>query len=245
MSARGHERVLRARLSDARFFYTEDQKKSLDAMTERLQGVIFQAQLGTSFEKVKRFQELALFITDKLSAQSIGARLIARPICARLTWCRKWWANSPSCRASWAVNTRALPVKTAEVAEAIFEHYLPRFAEDSIPFSDIGAIVGIADKLDTIAGCFGVGLIPTGTADPYALRRQCLGIINIITGRQHKISLAGAVKKAIALLKEKLKRPADEVLRNDVSISFPCVLQTCLHPRGILLTLLMPSYHAG
>jgi len=105
----------------------------------------------------------------------------------------------------------------AEVAEAIFEHYLPRFAEDSIPVSDIGAIVGIADKLDTIVGCFGVGLIPTGTADPYALRRQCLGIINIIRRKwmDDSFSLIHAIEKSISLLLDKLTRPKGEV-RSDV-----------------------------
>ena len=231
VSARGHERVLRARLSDARFFYTADQKKSLDAMTERLQGVIFQAQLGTSFEKVRRFQELALFLTDSFFSQSIRVRVERAAYLCKADLVSEMVGEFPELQGIMGREYARIAGEDAEVAEAIFEHYLPRFAEDSIPVSDIGAIVGIADKLDTIVGCFGVGLIPTGTADPYALRRQCLGIINIIAGRQYKISLTGTIDKAIALLKEKLTRPGDEV-SNDVLNFFSVRFSNLLTSQG-------------
>lgn len=231
VSARGHERVLRARLSDARFFYTADQKKSLDAMTERLQGVIFQAQLGTSFEKVRRFQELALFLTDSFFSQSIRARVERAAYLCKADLVSEMVGEFPELQGIMGREYARIAGEDAEVAEAIFEHYLPRFAEDSIPVSDIGAIVGIADKLDTIVGCFGVGLIPTGTADPYALRRQCLGIINIIAGRQYKISLTGIIDKAIALLKEKLTRPVAEV-SNDVLNFFSVRFSNLLTSQG-------------
>ena len=231
VSARGHERVLRARLSDARFFYTADQKKSLDSMTERLQGVIFQAQLGTSFEKVRRFQELALFLTDSFFSQSIRARVERAAYLCKADLVSEMVGEFPELQGIMGREYARIAGENAEVAEAIFEHYLPRFAEDSIPVSDIGAIVGIADKLDTIVGCFGVGLIPTGTADPYALRRQCLGIINIIAGRQYKISLTETIHKAIALLKEKLTRPVAEV-SNDVLNFFSVRLSNLLTSQG-------------
>ncbi len=231
VSARGHERVLRARLSDARFFYTADQKKSLDSMTERLQGVIFQAQLGTSFEKVRRFQELALFLTDSFFSQSIRARVERAAYLCKADLVSEMVGEFPELQGIMGREYARIAGEDAEVAEAIFEHYLPRFAEDSIPVSDIGAIVGIADKLDTIVGCFGVGLIPTGTADPYALRRQCLGIINIIAGRQYKISLTETIHKAIALLKEKLTRPVAEV-SNDVLNFFSVRFSNLLTSQG-------------
>ena len=99
----------------------------------------------------------------------------------------------------------------AAVANAIAEHYLPTQAGGDLPASDIGAFVSIADKLDTICGCFGVGLIPTGSADPYALRRSALGIINIILERDYTLSLAGLIDESLALLSAKLVRPASEV----------------------------------
>ena len=234
VSARGHERVLRARLSDARFFYTEDQKKSLDAMTERLQGVIFQAQLGTSFKKVQRFQELALFICDRLSRTSIRAKVERAAYLCKADLVSEMVGEFPELQGIMGREYARIAGEDADIAEAIFEHYLPRFAEDSIPSSDIGAIVGMADKLDTIAGCFGVGLIPTGTADPYALRRQCLGIINIIRKRwmDDRLSLREVIQKSISLLHDKLTRPADEV-ESDVLIFFENRFSNLLTSEGI------------
>jgi glycyl-tRNA synthetase beta chain len=225
--------VLRARLSDARFFYTEDQKKSLDAMTGRLKEVIFQAQLGTSYEKVKRFQELALFITDSYFSQSIRPRVDRAAYLCKADLVSEMVGEFPELQGIMGREYARIAGEDSEVAEAILEHYLPRFAEDRIPSSDIGAIVGIADKLDTIAGCFGVGLIPTGTADPYALRRQCLGIINIILGRQYRISLSAIISKSAALLQEKLTRPEQEVIQ-DVLNFFAVRFSNLLTSQGYL-----------
>jgi glycyl-tRNA synthetase beta chain len=97
------------------------------------------------------------------------------------------------------------------VAQAIFEHYLPRFASDELPASPAGAMVSIADKIDTIVGCFGVGLVPTGTSDPFALRRQTLGVINIIIGKGYRCSLRRIIKTALGLLQDKITRTGDEV----------------------------------
>jgi glycyl-tRNA synthetase beta chain len=98
-----------------------------------------------------------------------------------------------------------------EVAEAIYEHYLPGFAGDRLPSSPIGDIVSIADKMDTIVGCFGVGLVPTGTADPFGLRRQALGIIRIILEKKYPISLRGLIEESEKQLKEKMERPVGKV----------------------------------
>jgi glycyl-tRNA synthetase beta chain len=98
-----------------------------------------------------------------------------------------------------------------EVAEAIYEHYLPAFAGDRLPSGPIGDIVSIADKMDTIVGCFGVGLVPTGTADPFGLRRQALGITRIILEKRYSISFIGLIEESEKQLKEKIERPLDEV----------------------------------
>ncbi len=231
--ARGHERVLRARLSDARFFYTEDQKKSLDTMTERLKGVVFQAKLGTSYEKVKRFQELALFLTGTFLNPALLPKVERAAYLCKADLVSEMVGEFPELQGIMGREYARIAGEDAEVASALYEHYLPRFAEDSLPSSDVGAMVGISDKLDTIAGCFGVGLIPTGTADPYALRRQCLGIINIILAKQYAISLAGAVRKSISLLQEKLTRPAEEVL-SDVLTFFAIRFDNLLTSQGCL-----------
>jgi glycyl-tRNA synthetase beta chain len=120
----------------------------------------------------------------------------------------------------------------AEVSQAIYEHYLPRFAGDELPASDVGAIVSIADKLDTIAGCFGIGLIPTGTADPYALRRQSLGIINIVLNKKYTLSLNNLVTAAVERLSAKITRPTDEII-NDVLAFFSGRLSNLLTSQGL------------
>jgi len=202
-------------------------------MTGRLKEVIFQAQLGTSYEKVKRFQVLALFITDSFFNQSIRPSVDRAAYLCKADLVSEMVGEFPELQGIMGREYARIAGEDSEVAEAIFEHYLPRFAEDRLPSSDIGAIVGIADKLDTIAGCFGVGLIPTGTADPYALRRQCLGIINIILGRHYGISLSTVISKSVALLQEKLTRPEKDVAQ-DVLNFFAVRFSNLLTSQGYL-----------
>jgi glycyl-tRNA synthetase beta chain len=118
-----------------------------------------------------------------------------------------------------------------EVAEAIYEHYLPAFAGDRLPSSPIGDFVSIADKLDTILGCFGVGLVPTGTADPFGLRRQALGIIRILLEKKYPLSLNELIEEGWRLLKEKMERPMEDVKR-DVLDFFRIRYQNFLLDRG-------------
>jgi glycyl-tRNA synthetase beta chain len=183
---------------------------------------------------VQRFQELALFICDRLSRTSIRAKVERAAYLCKADLVSEMVGEFPELQGIMGREYARIAGEDADIAEAIFEHYLPRFAEDSIPSSDIGAIVGMADKLDTIAGCFGVGLIPTGTADPYALRRQCLGIINIIRKRwmDDRLSLREVIQKSISLLHDKLTRPADEV-ESDVLIFFENRFSNLLTSEGI------------
>ncbi|MDX1269388.1 MAG: glycine--tRNA ligase subunit beta, partial [Oceanisphaera sp.] len=207
----GHERVLRARLADARFFYAEDRKKSLGAMADELQQVVFQAKLGTSYEKVKRFQALAVTMAKASVGPEIVSHVERASVLCKADLVSEMVGEFPELQGIMGREYARLAGEPDEVCQAIFEHYLPRSAGDILPSSDIGAMVSLADKLDTITGCFGIGLVPTGTADPYALRRQCLGIINIILDKKYTVSLADAVNAALGLLAEKLSRPAAEV----------------------------------
>ncbi len=208
---KGHERVLRARLEDARFFYEEDSKRPLMEHAERLKSVLFQAKLGTSYEKMERFREIAASI-----AQSIRPALVEDvrrcALLCKADLVTEMVGEFPSLQGvmgSFYARTRG---EKKEVAEAIEEHYLPRFSGDSLPAGDIGALVGLADRLDTIVGCFGVGLIPTGAADPYALRRHTLAIINILLEKEYDLSLPSLVSECIRLLGSRVERPADTVL---------------------------------
>ncbi len=208
----GHERVLRARLSDAAFFFTEDQKKSLDSMTESLKQVVFQAKLGTSYEKVMRFKNLALFTAQTLGLESISQKIDRAAYLCKADLVSGMVGEFPELQGVMGREYAKIAGEEKDVYDAVFEHYLPRFSGDKLPETDTGAVVSIADKLDTITGCFGIGLAPTGTADPYALRRQALGIINIIISRRYTLSLKECTDKAISLLSEKITRTKTDIL---------------------------------
>ncbi|NPA25885.1 MAG: glycine--tRNA ligase subunit beta [Deltaproteobacteria bacterium] len=206
----GNQRVLLARLNDARFFYREDLKIPLEDFVERLKNVVFQAQLGTSYEKVERFRALA----EKLAAELCPEK--REKISRTALLCKADLESSMVCEFSDLQGIMGREYARAagedeELAVAIYEHYLPTGSGSALPSNDCGAIVGIADKLDTIAGCFGVGLQPTGSADPYALRRQALGIINICLDRGYRFSLGKMVDQALEQLKEKIIKPAAEI----------------------------------
>ncbi|HEY5975720.1 MAG TPA: glycine--tRNA ligase subunit beta [Geobacteraceae bacterium] len=211
---KGNERVLRARLSDARFFFEEDQKVKLATRVESLKSVVYQQKLGTSFEKMERFRALAEVLADQLNP-AVRAQASRAAFLCKADLVSGMVGEFPEVQGIMGREYALLEGEPAEVAIAIAEHYLPTQAGGDLPTADIGAIVSISDKLDTICGCFGVGLIPSGSADPYALRRSALGIINIILDRDYPISLAELVDKALQLLGTKLTRPAAEV-KSDV-----------------------------
>ena len=207
---KGNERVLRARLSDARFFFEEDQKIRLEERVDALKSVVYQQKLGTSFEKMERFRTLAEGLADQLNP-GVKAKVSRAAFLCKADLVSGMVGEFPEVHGIMGREYALLQGESQDVAAAIAEHYLPTQAGGDLPASDIGAFVSIADKLDTICGCFGVGLIPTGSADPYALRRSALGIINIILDREYKLSLAAMIDSALTLLKPKLTRPAAEV----------------------------------
>jgi glycyl-tRNA synthetase beta chain len=207
---KGNERVLRARLSDARFFFEEDQKTSLDERVEMLKKVVYQQKLGTSFEKMERFRSLAEALANQLNPA-------VKVQTARAAWlCKADLVSAmvgefPEVQGIMGREYALLEGEDSLVATAIAEHYLPTQAGGELPASDIGAFVSIADKLDTICGCFSVGLIPTGAADPYALRRATIGIIAIILERGYRLSLVALINSSLQLLATTLNRPHEQV----------------------------------
>ncbi len=211
---RGNERVLRARLSDARFFFDEDRKISLESRVESLKAVVYQQKLGTSYEKMERFRALAKSLSDFLNP-SLTPMVEQVAYLCKADLVTGMVGEFPEVQGVMGREYALLEGLPADVANAIAEHYLPIQAGGELPASDVGAFVSISDKLDTICGCFGVGLIPTGSADPYALRRSAIGIINIILDKGYHISLEQGIDKAVRLLADKLARPAAEV-KSDV-----------------------------
>ncbi|WP_298267613.1 glycine--tRNA ligase subunit beta [Geobacter sp.] len=207
---KGNERVLRARLSDARFFFEEDQKVSLETRAESLKNVVYQQKLGTSFEKMERFRALAEGLAELLNP-AVKAKTSRAAFLCKADLVTGMVGEFPEVQGIMGREYALIEGEDAEVAAAIAEHYLPTQAGGELPASDIGAFVSMADKLDTICGCFGVGLIPTGSADPYALRRSALGIINIVLDKGYRLSLEAQVDRALGLLAARLTRPAAEV----------------------------------
>lgn len=206
----GNERVLRARLSDAMFFWNEDRKQRLESRLEALKNVVYQAKLGTSYEKVMRFKALAV----ELARQQVPEVAELTERAALLAKCDLETGMVFEFTELQGVMGREYALLDGEdprVARAIFEHYLPVQAGGELPSDDVGAFVSIADKIDSICGCFGVGLIPTGTADPFALRRSAIGILNIILERGYRLSLVALIERSLGLLGDKLTRPAGEV----------------------------------
>ena len=207
---KGNQRVLLARLNDARFFYREDLKIPLEDFVERLRNVVFQAKLGTSYEKVERFRSLAEKMADLLCPEQKAA-------ISRTAWLCK--ADLESNMVNEFSDLQGIMGReyarasgeSDDIAIGIYEHYMPTGSGGVLPSNDCGAIVGIADKIDTIVGCFGIGLQPTGSADPYALRRQVLGIINIFLDRNYRLPLNDLINQALELLQSKIEQPVETV----------------------------------
>ena len=206
---KGHERVLRARLDDARFYFSEDRKVKLADRIEALKDVVFHHLLGTSWQKVARFRSLALHLADLVAPQQKEKLARAADLCKcdLVTGVVK---EFPTLQGIMGREYALADGEEPEVAEAIMEHYLPVRAGGKLPSSTIGAILSVADKLDTICGCFAVGLIPSGAADPFALRRGALGIINIILDRGWRNSLEPLIDQALEGLAGWAKRPPRE-----------------------------------
>ncbi|RJO66663.1 MAG: glycine--tRNA ligase subunit beta [Myxococcales bacterium] len=204
----GNERVLRARLSDARFFYEEDRKKRLADFAPGLAGVTFEERLGTIAEKVQRIQEHVRFLVSHVNAEALEDALRAAAL-AKADLLTSVVYEFPDLQGAIGSIYAELDGEKKAVCEAIEQHYWPRFAEDALPESDVAALVALADKMDTVAGCFGVGLIPSGAADPYALRRQSLGVLRILVQRGYRVPLQAWIQFAVSALGSKLRRPAE------------------------------------
>ncbi len=196
----GNERVLRARLDDAQFFFDEDRKKSLEEHREKLKTVVFQQGLGTMYEKSERLMELATFIADELGADEKThkhARRAAELCKADLV--TGMVQEFTELQGIMGREYAKLDGECEKVAIAIDEHYMPRFAGDNQPQSEAGRIVSVADKIDTIVGTFSRGKIPTGSQDPFALRRQALGLVHMMIEAKYTLSLSKVVAKAMDL----------------------------------------------
>jgi glycyl-tRNA synthetase beta chain len=195
----GNEKVLAARLADAHFFFQEDLKEPLADRVEKLKTVVFQEKLGTVYEKTERLQQLVMYIGKKLGwSPSIIGTAMRGAFLAKADLVTNMVNEFPELEGIMG-GYYAQSSEGQEVAQGIREHYLPRFAGDALPSTLPGLAISIADKIDTIVGCFLAGLIPTGSQDPYALRRQSLGICHMILEKELPLSLKELVDRACHL----------------------------------------------
>jgi glycyl-tRNA synthetase beta chain len=205
---RGNERVLAARLEDARFYFEEDLKVKLADRVEALKSVVFHSKLGTSYEKVMRFRELAGWLADRFAPDKKEDILLAAYL-AKADLDTGMVAQFPTLQGSVGREYALREGIKPSVAAAISEHYLPQGAKDPLPEGTEGTLVSLADKMDTICGFFGVGQTPTGAADPYALRRNTIAILNIIIGKGMRLSLLEFIDASVTALSGKItKTPA-------------------------------------
>lgn len=229
----GNERVLRARLEDAQFFFDEDRKKTLEQHGEKLKTVVFQDGLGTIYDKALRLEVLAGYIADAIGANEQDKKDAVRAAkLAKADLVTGMVTEFTELQGVMGREYALLDGETKAVAQAIDEHYMPRFAGDSQPASVAGRIVSLADKIDTIVGTFSRGLIPTGSQDPFALRRQALGIVNMLKEAHYHISLSQLVAKAMELLKI-ADAGQQAKLQNDVADFMKLRLKNVLADAGI------------
>lgn len=174
----GNERVLRARLSDAEFFYKQDQKATLESRLPKLASVVYHNKIGSQAERIDRLQSIAAHIAGALGADKAVAERAARLAKADLV--TEMVGEFPELQGTMGKYYAQLDGEIPEIAQAIEQHYQPRFAGDALPESAIATAVALADKLETLVGIWGIGLIPTGDKDPYALRRAALGVLRML-----------------------------------------------------------------
>ena len=196
----GNERVLHARLNDAAFFYSEDQKTSLADKVDRLHNVVFQVKLGSLHDKLTRLKKLATFIAEGIGVDGkVKDHVVRAASLCKADLTTQMVIEFPSLQGIIGKYYAKNSGESDAVAVAIEEHYQPIAADAPIPRTDVGTIVALADKIDTIVGYFGIDERPTGSQDPYSLRRHAIGTIRVLHERNHRLALAPVIEKAIEL----------------------------------------------
>jgi glycyl-tRNA synthetase beta chain len=211
LSATGHERVIRARLADAQFFYQGDLEVTNNERVEKLKKVLFQAELGTVYEKSERVAKLAEILAASvdpaLSPEAKDAdikKLVTRAaMLSKADLVSQVVGEFPKLQGVMGRIYAAASGEPPAVATAVEEHYRPLYSGGPLPETLVGAILSIADKTDTICGCFSIGLIPTGASDPYALRRQGIGVLQIMHNKRFSFSLSELIEESLKSFKPK------------------------------------------
>ena len=212
----GNEKVVAARLEDALWFFSEDSKLPLEDYLPKLQSVVFQSQMGSLADKTERLIRLCEYISKELGqddAQSQKAMRIAKLCKADLVTLMLGEKEFTKLQGYMGMQYALVHGEDPELAQGIYEHYMPRGSNDNLPQTEGGAICAIADKLDTVAGIISVGLMPTGSQDPFALRRAAAGVVQILADRGWNLDLMALIDFALNMLQEKVKVKEDSATK--------------------------------
>lgn len=199
----GNEKVVRPRLTDAEFFFKQDKKQKLETFNQRLQNVVFQAQLGSVFDKAERVSKLAAFIAPRIGGDA--QRATRAGLLSKCDLATEMVGEFPEMQGVAGYYYALADGEPEDVALALNEQYMPRGAGAELPSTLTGAAVAIADKLDTLVGIFGIGMLPTGSKDPYALRRAALGVLRILIDKKLDLDLVQTVTFAVNQFGTKIK----------------------------------------
>jgi glycyl-tRNA synthetase beta chain len=245
----GNARVIRARLEDAKFFYTEDQKVSLEQRREALKGVVWQEKLGTLYERVERLESLAAWVAERLDAGARDAAARAARLCkSDLVSLMVGEKEFTSLQGEMGGIYARLAGESEAVAQAIAEHYRPRFAGDEVPSTSAGRAVALADKMDELVGCFGIGLLPSGSQDPYALRRKASGIVAILKAADAPFGPGELAEAALRLYPQGRLTTPGATLMTQIRDFFRARLENALQEKGYeadLVAAVAASRHDG
>ncbi|WP_141506063.1 glycine--tRNA ligase subunit beta [Paenibacillus luteus] len=232
--AKGNEKVLRARLSDAKFFYEEDHKLTIEHALSKLENIVYHEELGSVADKVRRIRATADLLSKQLLVDEQTAKDVSRSadVC-KFDLVSQMVYEFPELQGIMGEDYALKAGERSSVAKAINEHYQPRFAGDLAPSELTGAIVSLSDKIDTIVGCFSIGIIPTGSQDPYALRRQAAGIVQIILAHGLKLELNDLYDAALSVHESRgLKRTASDI-RKELADFFALRVKNVLSEQGV------------
>lgn len=214
--SKGNERVIRARFTDARFFYNEDKSAPLWDKLENLKGMVYLSDVGSYYDKTDRLKTLANELGNNLGFENNTRHIIRAASLSKADLATQMVFEFPELQGIMGKYYAETSGETSEVAKAIEEHYMPTGRDGDLPETDYGSVLSIVDKIDNISSCFISGLIPTGTSDPYALRRKAIGIINIVLNKNFHLSLTESfqvgLKSIIDQTDNKYSKALDETL---------------------------------
>ncbi len=203
----GNERVVRPRLADAKFFFDQDRKKTLESRVASLARVVYHNQLGTQGERVERVRAIARAIAQQIGDVELARHADQAAQLAKADLVTDMVGEFPELQGTMGRYYAQADGLPAEVADAIEDHYKPRFAGDTLPRGDAGVVVALADKLETLVGMFGIGNLPTGDRDPFALRRHALGVIRMLVEKELPLDLETLLHSALPAFGEKIQDP--------------------------------------